>query len=58
MTVREGYNPKLHGTTGPMKVSHGGMRTQLGEQFIEAATKVGYPYKDDVQDFETGHAVT
>lgn len=52
-----GADPKLHGTTGPLKVSYGGNVSNLGKEFNDAAKdKYDIPYVHDLQDYSTAHA--
>ena len=47
-----------HGTNGPIHISEGPFeRTSLQNQFIEAATKVGFPESLDLQDLDSSQAV-
>lgn len=57
--LTSGQDPQLHGSTGPLEVSYGGHQSEIGKQFV-AATKscCDVPFKDDIQDFKTGHGLT
>lgn len=60
----ETYHPangaaKTRGQTGPLNISYGGHQSDLGKQFVKATQElVDVPFKDDIQDFQTGHGLT
>lgn len=44
-----------HGSSGPVQVSPGGHRTDIGEQFLEMAVKYDHnrSFAKDINDFRT-----
>lgn len=50
--------PELHGFDGPIQISNASYGpTQLQDQFIEVAAKLGIPEAIDLQDLDSNHAV-
>ncbi|KAI9170836.1 Alcohol oxidase [Paramyrothecium foliicola] len=50
--------PEVHGHDGPISISNSSYGpTQLQDQFIKAAAKVGIPESVDLQDLDSNHAV-
>ncbi|KAL5317132.1 hypothetical protein ACEPPN_014226 [Leptodophora sp. 'Broadleaf-Isolate-01'] len=51
-------HPDTHGFEGPVHISDGGYRSEkFGDDFIAAATKVGFPDIVDLQDLESNNGV-
>ncbi|KAJ3982183.1 GMC oxidoreductase-domain-containing protein [Lentinula detonsa] len=50
-------SPSVHGSTGPIKVSHGGHETNIGKEFLETAGQYDKERRTslsaDINDFET-----
>lgn len=51
-------SPETHGFDGPIQISEGPFGpTQLQDQFIRAAYKVGFPESLDLQNLDSNQAV-
>ncbi|KAJ3536714.1 hypothetical protein NM208_g6609 [Fusarium decemcellulare] len=51
-------SPETHGSNGPIHISNGSFGpTELQDQFIKAATKLGFPESVDLQDLDSNQAV-
>ncbi|KAJ7149267.1 GMC oxidoreductase-domain-containing protein [Mycena crocata] len=48
-------NNTTHGSSGPIKVSHGGYKTEVGKNFLAAAAQFprGRTFSEDLNDFST-----